>query len=205
MFLLQRPSFELLTAFIERSRELPLSYAPIGLAKHAAAGFSLDLARGEIGRGEEDYARATTALTEWRHFDLGWIEVFPPRARVVEGAVVAVVVRHFGFWSIHGCRVLYTIHEEQPKQFGFAYGTLANHAESGEEIFKVALEEASATVFYEIRAVSRPRAALARLGYPIARHLQARFRRDSMAAMHSVRGGHDIQATGGSDPWQPSR
>ena len=38
-------------------------------------------------------------------------------------------------------------------------------------------------VMYRIRAVSWPRLALTRLGPPLVRMLQARFRRDSAAAM----------------------
>jgi uncharacterized protein (UPF0548 family) len=95
----------------------------------------------------------------------------------------AVVVRHLGFWSINGCRVLYPIASDSPRAFGFAYGTLVNHAERGEEIFRVALDPDSGDVSYAIRAVSRPRALLARLGYPVTRTLQARFRRDSTAAV----------------------
>ena len=43
--------------------------------------------------------------------------------------------------------------------------------------------ERSHDIFYHLRAVSKPRAALARVGYPIARGLQARFRRDSILAV----------------------
>jgi uncharacterized protein (UPF0548 family) len=42
------------------------------------------------------------------------------------------------------------------------------------------------SVWYDILAFSRPRHWLARLGAPVARHFQARFRRDSMAAMVSA-------------------
>ena len=41
----------------------------------------------------------------------------------------------------------------------------------------------TADVTYRIHAASRPRALPARLGYPIARLLQAKFRRDSVQAM----------------------
>jgi uncharacterized protein (UPF0548 family) len=58
-----------------------------------------------------------------------------------------------------------------------------NHAEQGEEIFEVLLRPETYEVVYRIRAVSRPRALLARMGYPVARMFQARFRRDSAEAM----------------------
>jgi uncharacterized protein (UPF0548 family) len=122
------------------------------------------------------------ALTEWRHFDLGWVELFPGRAAVTDGTVVAVVIRHFRFWSLNGCRVLYQT-GDRVTAWGFAYGTLTNHAECGEEIFEVGLDGATGEVTYRLRAVSRPRAVLARVGHPLTRLLQARFRRDSARAV----------------------
>jgi uncharacterized protein (UPF0548 family) len=111
------------------------------------------------------------------------VEVFPTLAAVAPGTVVAVLVRHLGFWSMNGCRVVYEIAGDDSREFGFAYGTLTNHAEIGEEIFKVSLHPGTGEVSYVIRAASRPRALLARLGYPVTRSLQARFRRDSAAAI----------------------
>jgi uncharacterized protein (UPF0548 family) len=78
--------------------------------------------------------------------------------------------------------VLYHIGALDESRFGFAYGTLTNHAECGEELFEVFIDS-SGDVLYRIRATSRPRAALAWLGQPIVRLLQAKFRRDSAAAM----------------------
>jgi uncharacterized protein (UPF0548 family) len=68
-------------------------------------------------------------------------------------------------------------------KFGFAYGTLPEHAESGEERFLIEWDRGENSVWYDILAFSRPRHWLARLGYPLTRRLQARFRRDSAAAM----------------------
>ena len=110
------------------------------------------------------------------------------RAAVVPGTVVAVLVRHLGFWSLNGCRVVYGIAGDDSREFGFAYGTLTNHAEIGEEMFTVSLRPRTGEVSYLIRAVSRPRALLARLGYPVTRSLQARFRRDSAIAMTRATG-----------------
>lgn len=70
-----------------------------------------------------------------------------------------------------------------PRRFGFAYGTLPGHVESGEERFVVEWREDDDSVWYDILAFSRPRHLAARAGYPLARGLQARFRRDSAAAM----------------------
>ncbi|HEV8396440.1 MAG TPA: DUF1990 family protein [Vicinamibacterales bacterium] len=88
-----------------------------------------------------------------------------------------------GFWSLNGCRVVHPIGEPGGSTFGFAYGTLTNHAESGEEIFEVSLDPVTDEVSYRIRVVSRPRAALAALAFPYTRLLQARFRRASALAV----------------------
>jgi uncharacterized protein (UPF0548 family) len=110
--------------------------------------------------------------------------LFPRGAPIETGTVVAVMLNHLGFWSLNGCRIVYMVGDgDSATQFGFAYGTLTNHAERGEEIFEVSIDPSSQEVSYRIRAASKPRAALARVGYPFTRALQARFRRDSLRAM----------------------
>lgn len=183
MFLARRPSREAIERFVSDSRELPLSYDQIGIVNTETPGRELDQAIVTIGHGKGDFERARDALVAWKHFDIGWVEAFPPHAPVAAGTVVAVLIRHFGFWSLNGCRVLYTVGSRDDIRFGFAYGTLTNHAESGEELFDVLRDPESDAVRYRIRATSHPQAMLARIGQPIVRALQARFRRDSAAAM----------------------
>jgi uncharacterized protein (UPF0548 family) len=64
-----------------------------------------------------------------------------------------------------------------------AYGTLAEHAESGEEPFTVEWDRSEDNVWYSILAFSLPHKTLARLGYPMSRMLQKRFAEASKAAM----------------------
>lgn len=138
-----------------------------------------------LGRGPEVYARAVRGLREWREFDLGWTSMYPRGAALEPGTNVLVVARHLGFWSVHACRVVYLLPglPSPGATTGFAYGTLTEHAESGEEIFEVSLDAATGEVSYRVRAVSRERALLARIGFPVARAFQNRFRQDSAAAM----------------------
>ncbi len=189
MFLLRRPSPADVDAFLLASRDLPLTYGPVGLANRTPSGFAVDSHSIVIGNGPAAFERAIAALTAWKHFDLSWAQVFPPRAAIAPGTVVAVAVRHLGFWSINGCRIVSVTDDRAAGAFAFAYGTLSNHAECGEEIFTVRLDARTDDVAYEIRAVSRPHAALARAGYPVTRMLQARFRRDSAIAMRRAVGG----------------
>ena len=184
MFFLHRPSEHDIEALVAQSRELPLSYRPVGLAQRAPETFDVDRTAVVIGKGRADFERATAALVAWKPFDVGWAELFPKHASIEPGTVVALLIRHLGFWSLNGCRIVYRVGETEPEhRFGFAYGTLSNHAEMGEEIFEVDLNAETGDVTYRIHAASRPRALLARIGYPIARVLQARFRRDSVEAM----------------------
>jgi uncharacterized protein (UPF0548 family) len=182
MFFLRRPSRDTIERFLADSQHLPMSYGPAGLVQSAECR-SLDEASAVIGHGRDDFERAKAALMAWQQFDLGWVELWPPRSPTTVGAVVAVLIKHLGFWSLNGCRVAYHADVNGSSAFGYAYGTLPNHAESGEELFEVFIDPRSDDVIYRIRATSKPQAMLAWIGQPIVRALQARFRRDSAAAM----------------------
>jgi uncharacterized protein (UPF0548 family) len=182
VFRLHRPTGQEIERFLQDSARLPLSYAPIGLVHAQEAGYDIDEVQVVVGRGDADFARARSELIAWKQFEIGWVELFPRDAPVEKGTVVAVLARHAGFWSLHGCRVV-SVLEEDNTRFALAYGTLTNHAEIGEELFEVFRNPDTDAVCYRIRAVSRPGTLVTRLGYPIARMLQSRFRRDSVEAM----------------------
>jgi uncharacterized protein (UPF0548 family) len=64
------------------------------------------------------------------------------------GTTVALLIRHLGFWSLNGCRVVSCVGSAGDRaRFGFSYGTLTNHAESGEERFEVALDEREQVIY----------------------------------------------------------
>src|ERR1043166_1153500 len=105
MFFARRPSREAIDRFVRDSQELPLSYDHIGIVNGETAGRELDEAIVTIGHGREDFERARGALLAWKQFDIGWVETFPRHAPIEVGTVVAVLIRHLGFWSLNGCRV----------------------------------------------------------------------------------------------------
>src|SRR5947199_4475140 len=113
MFLTHRPKSSEIENFLRQSRELPLSYRPVGIAKNRSAGFRFDTASSVIGKGEAAFARAQRALKEWRQFELGWVELFPRGAPTESGTAVAVVVHHMGLWSLNGCRIVYSVGDGQ--------------------------------------------------------------------------------------------
>ena len=119
-------------------------------------------------------------------FEMRWIELCWSGIPIEPGSDVAVLVSHFGFWSLNGCRIVYVVKEGGPvEKFGFAYGTLSDHGEIGEERFTVEYDTGNQSVWYDLLAFSRP-GSVARLAYPFARALQKRFARDSKAAMQKA-------------------
>ena len=99
---------------------------------------------------------------------------------------VLMIARVFGLWWVNACRIVYHLDgHHASRRCGFAYGTLPGHIEQGEERFMVEWDHED-NVWYDLRAFSRPRYWLVRLGYPIARRLQRRFVRQSQAAMRRI-------------------
>lgn len=139
----------------------------------------------KLDEGRETLNRAVAALHAWKMFDIGWARLVPEDAPVEVGTTVAVLARHYGFWSLNPCRVLYTIEDDDGScmRRGFAYGTLPGHGERGEERFTVEWRRGEDSVFYDLYAFSRPNSLLAKLGYPLTRRLQHRFAKDSLQAM----------------------
>ena len=186
MFLISRPSLSAVSRFLGKAETMSLSYGPIGIARaRSLAGFRIDQATAIVGHGDADFERASDALASWKHMRLEWLELFPPAASIATGSTVAILIRHYAVWSLNASRVVYGVEESTGthSSTGFAYGTLREHAERGEEIFQVTLDHLTGDVVYTIRAASQPRALLAKLGAPLVRGLQARFRRDSCEAL----------------------
>jgi uncharacterized protein (UPF0548 family) len=124
------------------------------------------------------------SIREWQMFSMPWVRLYWPTSPIEAGTTVAVSVNHFGFYSLNFARIVYTVNEDGPVcRFGFAYGTLEEHAERGEERFTVEWDRSKNQVWYNILAFSRPNKTLARLGYPLARLLQKKFAEGSKSAM----------------------
>ena len=185
MFTLTEPTESDIAKFVSEQSKLPFSYSEVGAALAdrtvTPRGYNVDHNRVQLGRGAEVYARAVAALKQWRQFDLGWVSLVPRGVKIEEGATVAVKAWACGMWSLNACRVVYVVDEAD--RFGFAYGTLPDHIERGEERFLIEWNRTDSSVWYDILAFSRPRHLLARLGYPWVRRVQKRFGRASGAVM----------------------
>ena len=197
MMSLRKPSIESISRFLAAQSQLPFTYSAVGATGSTPpAGYVVDHTRIKLGEGEEVFRAAVAAFRQWAQFRLGWVQVWSPVTPIKTGEVVAVLGRAIGLWWLNACRIVYVVDKEGPiSKFGFAYGTLPGHVESGEERFLIEWNLDDNSVWYDILAFSTPNHFLTRLGYPLVRRLQKRFGRDSTTAMlESVRSGVDVEA-----------
>lgn len=177
MISLQRPRD--LAAFLDAQRPLGFTYAEVGATRgDLPPGYAHDRNRVQLGTGDRAFASAKRQLAAWNMFP-SWVQV-EPRVPIEAGQMIAVLVNALGVWFTNAARIVYVI--DEPRRYGFAYGTLPGHAERGEERFLVEHQDDD-TVWYDVRAFSRPRYWPARIAYPLTRMLQKRFGRDSKRAM----------------------
>lgn len=182
-----------IAAFLDGQRlagaKTGFSYPEVGETRSSSGqppGYNLDHNRVRIGEGSADFEAAYAALRAWRMFPAPWTRIAPANAPIAVGQVVAMQAHALGLWWLNACRIVYLVDDQGAvRRFGFAYGTLRAHVEQGEERFTVELQP-DGGVWYDLRAFSRPRYWPVRLLKPVARRLQARFVRDSQAAMRAA-------------------
>jgi uncharacterized protein (UPF0548 family) len=184
MFCLAKPNRDSIRAFITAQKTQRFSYPEVGSSRLTAPdGYTVDHNRARLGQGRNTFERAKSAVQQWKMFDVPWIKLCWPDTPIETGATVAVLVSHLGFWSLNACRIVYVLEEHgKLERYGFAYGTLPQHRELGEERFSVEYNPEDESVWYDLYALSRP-GPIAKLAYPFTRALQKRFARDSLAAM----------------------
>ena len=187
---LRKPTPPEIQAFLARQRDRSFSHPHVGATRHAPpAGWVVDHNRICLGRGPAVWDAARAAIRSWQMFRIGWVEIQGADAPLAPGLDVAPLAHAFGAWFLNACRVVYLIEEngriDEACRFGFAYGTLPDHAERGEERFLVEWREDD-SVWYDLLAFSRPGHWLTWLGLPVVRRLQKRFAADSLNAMKNA-------------------
>jgi len=177
---------------LDRQRKSPFSYAEVGASRgDPPQAYAIDRHSVLLANGQTAFRKAREAIDRWTMFDADWIEVHTPGGPISPDINVAVLARLLGIWYLNACRIVYIVDDTGPTEtYGFAYGTLRDHAEKGEERFTVTWDHADDSVRYEQFAFSRPNHMLTRLNYPLARTAQKRFAKDALRAMQrAVAGG----------------
>ncbi|MEZ5351101.1 MAG: DUF1990 domain-containing protein [Bryobacteraceae bacterium] len=168
--------------FLNERQFQPFSYPEAGYTENGRrpVGYHIDRHRIQLGSGEASFERAKKNMRDWRMFSLAWVRLCWPFKRIQPGVTVAIVTHQYGFWTLNAARIVYVI--DEPRRFGFAYGTLLDHVEKGEERFLLEWRDDD-SVWYEINAFSTPNHWIAWAAYPLGRLLQRKFGRESLRAM----------------------
>jgi uncharacterized protein (UPF0548 family) len=172
MFTVRAPDDEHLSHFVARQRLAPLTYPEVGATLgQLPPGYTHVRTSIVVGNGHDVFTRAKDGLACWQPATAAGIGVFPAGAPLEVGTTVALVLRVGPLHALAACRVVVVI--DEPRRYGFAYGTLPAHPEEGEELFLVTHAD-DGTVRFEITAFSRPHDLVTRLGAPVARAVQRR-------------------------------
>lgn len=187
MFLITKPTEESIAQFVDEQKNSLFSYDEVGATRkgNPPVGYTLDHSRVLLGSGRETFERAVEAVRNWKMFDLSWTDLHFDDTPIEVGETVAILIKHFGFWSLNAARIVYVLDEttDAVEKFGFAYGTLTEHGERGEERFSVEYDKTDESVWYDLYAFSQPNHFLAKLGFPLSRYLQKQFAAESKQAM----------------------
>jgi uncharacterized protein (UPF0548 family) len=186
MFSLRRPSPAELARVVARQADCELTYAEQGATGGTMpAGYRHDQWEADLGRFDEPaFDRLGAAVCHWQ-VQRGAGVTICPADQVQAGLTFALCLRVGGVFVTAACRVVYVTVE--PGRRGFAYGTLPQHPEQGEEAFHVIRD--GSRILFRVTAFSRPRHPLARAGAPVSRLIQARTSQAYLRAMRAAAAG----------------
>jgi uncharacterized protein (UPF0548 family) len=160
-----------------------LTYPEIGATQHGPlpAGYDHVTRHARIG---DDFETARAALRRWQPQRGAGLRV---RTDATEPSVGVRFATGLGIGPVRlwaPCEVVWVV--DEPKSYGFGFGTLSGHPERGEEGFRLTVDDSGA-VWFDVRAFSRPARWWVKLGHPFARLLQARVTDRYVRAMTSSR------------------
>jgi uncharacterized protein (UPF0548 family) len=162
--------------FLEQQTRGGFSYQEVGLTQHTTrpVGYFMDSTHVIIGKGQVSFSRAREAFKRWAMHSSPMMRFKPNSAKLELGSSVCLQVGIAGIFLLNACQVVYVI--DQPRSFGFGYGTLRDHPARGEERFLLEHQE-NDDVVLSLFAFSKPSSWLYWLGLPVTRLMQTAFTR----------------------------
>lgn len=190
VFSLRRPTESHIRRVLDTQRDAPFTYPEVGAIEHQfPAGYLRNHVRVQLGAGQGTYDAAVSALSRWRQFEVGWVELCWPTTIPAAGAQVGVLARVWGVWALSVSRIVAVIDEDGPqRRFAIIYGTLPQHVETGEERFQIVWNHSDDSVWYEVEAFYRPHHPLVRRTWPLVGHFPRKFLRESAIALQRAIG-----------------
>ncbi len=183
MFSLRWPTTHDLARIAARQAACELTYAEHGSTTGSRpAGYCHDEWETDLGSFDEaTFDRLADSVCNWQMHRGAGLTVYPA-VPARPGLTVAICVRLAGAFVTAAARVVYVTGE--PGRRGFAYGTLPQHPEQGEEAFHVVRD--GGRILFRVTAFSRPHHPLARLGAPASRLVQQRISQAYLRAMREA-------------------
>jgi uncharacterized protein (UPF0548 family) len=183
----RRPSVVEIDRLLAEAKAAEPTYPEVGQTKaeQLPDDYRPDRYERRLGRGDEVFERAATALRAWQAQIGAGARVRPEGARVDTEDTIVMLIQVGGLWAALPCRVVYV--DEEPERFAFAYGTLPGHPETGEAAFRIE-RDGTGDVFFRIVSFSRTVDPLARLASPVTRLIQQRVTRRYLDAIAAASG-----------------
>ena len=182
---LRQPTIADLEAIRLEHLNLPLSYRAVGatLRGERPRGYFHDTCTVDLGRGDSTFEAAKVALRAWSAHRGAHVMVVPIDASIEVGTVVTMTLPVLGIHIHADCRIVAVL--DEPDAYGFAYGTLTTHPETGEESF-VIRRAPGGGVSFTVTAFSRPGELVPWCGLPVVRALQHRAARQFLQGMKTA-------------------
>src|SRR5262249_31839879 len=158
-----RPDESRLGALLADCRNAALTYEPVGGSLDGVAPDGLHWHRWSVPLPADAFERAKEGIAAWEVHRGAGLSIVADGTISVGTNVAMSAPLPVGFVDVT-CRIVATVDEET--KYGFAYGTLPTHPETGEEAFIVVSDVDG--VRFDVQAVSAPRHPLARLVPPLA-------------------------------------
>ncbi|WP_433613632.1 DUF1990 family protein [Dactylosporangium sp. CA-139114] len=161
---------------------MDVTYAEVGATREGPlpAGYLHVTRRVRLTAG---FAEAAEALAHWRPQRGAGLRVRTDAERAGLGVEFASGIGAGPLRLWVPCKIVWI--EDRADRFGFGFGTLPGHVETGEEAFLLSTD-AEGAVWFEVRAFSRPAKWWTKLGAPVARLVQARVTDRYVAAMRDL-------------------
>jgi uncharacterized protein (UPF0548 family) len=175
---LRRPAADEIAELLRRCRADQLTYSPTGGSLDGTTPKGLRRHRWSTDLAPGSFDSAVRAIVGWEVHRRAGLLVAVDGGIEVGTNVALVAPLPVGFVDAT-CRIVAVV--EESDRFGFAYGTLGVHPESGEESFVV--NRSGDVVRFEVVGISRPAHPVARALPPLGDRLQDRAVRRYLAAM----------------------
>jgi uncharacterized protein (UPF0548 family) len=181
----RRPTTSDLARVVGAQATSELTYAERGATLGSPPpGYRHDQWNADLGGYDEaTFDRLGAAIWHWQVQRGAGLTIYPA-GPARPGLTFVLSFRVSGVYVVAAGRVVYLTRE--PGRLGFAYGTLPQHPEQGEEAFHVVRD--GSRIVLQITAFSRPRHPLARAGAPVTRLVQVRMNKAYLQSMRAATG-----------------